>query len=153
MNSKVKEAMLFARNKHKSQKYGNKDYFLYHVQTVVDSISGMIDRTLISEEELDVILTTAFLHDVVEDCGVTITEIESKFGIEVATYVGLLTKKKNQSREEYLEQVSLCHVSSLVKLHDATVNATQCFSDGDMKRFAKYLGYMGKLGEVIKESY
>lgn len=148
----VYDAARFSWQKHKGQMYGDKDYFTHHIQKVVSSLEVAVDRYKLTECEVDTILITAYLHDVVEDCDVTIKEIEDTFGVEVATYVSLLTKKPEQTRGEYLQQVSSCRVSTLVKLHDATINATQCFSDGDMKRFKKYLGYIGvladKLGDV-----
>lgn len=148
----VYDAARFSWQKHKGQMYGDKDYFAHHIQKVVSSLEVSVDRYKLTECEVDTILITAYLHDVVEDCGVTIKEIEDTFGVEVATYVSLLTKKPEQTRDDYLQQVSSCRVSALVKLHDATINATQCFSDGDMKRFKKYLGYIGvladKLGDV-----
>lgn len=150
--SLVREAHLFAKAKHKDQKYGDKDYFDGHICKVVDSIMVALHNTNLSNEQIDTIKITAYLHDVMEDCGVTYSEIQEKFGTEIATYVKLLTKHEEQSRAEYLKEVTLCRVSTIVKLHDATVNATQCFSDGDMKRFNKYLNYIGVLGMSLGET-
>jgi (p)ppGpp synthase/HD superfamily hydrolase len=38
-------------------------------------------------------ITVAYLHDVVEDCGIDIAEIKKEFGATVATSVDALTKK------------------------------------------------------------
>ena len=143
----VSEARSFAREKHTGQKYGDQDYFYGHIVPIVGSLDNALNPEKLTSELCDIVIATAYLHDVLEDCDVTYEEIEERFGREIATYVGLLTKKVNQSREDYLEQVSLSLVTKLVKLHDSMFNATQCFCDGDFKRFDKYCGYIGKLGE------
>ena len=151
MHQQVKKAMLFARDKHKGQKYGDKDYFLYHVCGVVDSLKDSINQEYCHGAHKDEILISAYLHDVVEDCGVTIEEISLEFGTSVALYVDCLTKRKGESREDYLERVCTSPVATLIKLHDATLNATQSLICTDLKRFAKYMNSIGVLGKHIEK--
>lgn len=151
MQYRVKKAMLFAREKHKGQKYGDKDYFLYHVCGVVDSLDASINQEYCYGAHKEEILISAYLHDVVEDCDVTIEEISEVFGISVALYVDCLTKRKGESRESYLERVCTSPVATLIKLHDATQNATQSLICTDLKRFAKYMNYVGVLGKHIEK--
>jgi (p)ppGpp synthase/HD superfamily hydrolase len=42
----------------------------------------------------DEVVAAGLLHDVVEDCGVGIGEIEAEFGLEVAELVGACTERK-----------------------------------------------------------
>lgn len=150
MHPHVKKAMLFALDKHKGQKYGDKDYFLYHVCSVVDSLDNSINQEYCYGAHKDEILISAYLHDVVEDCDVTIEEISREFGTRVALYVDCLTKRKGESRETYLERVCTSPVATLIKLHDATQNTTQSLICADLKRFAKYMNYVGVLGKHIE---
>ncbi len=151
MSYLVKRAMLFAREKHKGQKYGDKDYFLYHVCSVADSLNHSISNEYCYAAHKDVILASAYLHDVVEDTDTTIEDIKKEFGLSVALYVQCLTKEQGEAREDYLKRLCISPVAALIKLHDATMNATQCLCDGDLKRFAKYLGYIEVLGKHMKE--
>lgn len=151
MSYLVKKAMLFAMEKHKGQKYGDKDYFLYHICSVVDSLRHSITADYCYGEGKNVILAAAYLHDVVEDTDTTIEDIEKEFGVVVPSYVQLLTKQKGEDREDYLKRLCVSPVAALIKLHDATMNATQCFCDGDLKRAVKYLGYIEVLGKQLSK--
>lgn len=144
MDNRVKEAMLFAQEKHKGQKYGNKDYFLFHICGVADSVNNAVPNEESHKEEM---LTVAYLHDVLEDCDATLEEITERFGVFVAEKVDLLTKKEGQFTEEYLSAITTSRVATIVKLHDSLFNATQCLVDGDKKRFRKYTNYIGLLGK------
>lgn len=65
----------------------------YHTQAVVD--------VLMRFDEFDkVTLAAGYLHDVVEDVGVSITTIEDLFGEKVATLVGALTDEPGANRKE-----------------------------------------------------
>lgn len=151
MSNLVKKAMLFAQDKHKGQKYGDKHYFLFHICGVVDSLKDSINQDYCYGEHKDEILISAYLHDVVEDCEVTIEEIRKEFGTSVALYVDYLTKRKGESREVYLERVCTSPAAALIKLHDATQNATQSLICTDLKRFAKYMNYIGVLGKHVEK--
>lgn len=151
MDCQVKKAMLFAQEKHKGQMYGNKDYFSYHVCGVVYSLRDSIHQEYCYGAHRGEILISAYLHDVVEDCDVTIEEISREFGTSVALYVDCLTKRKGESRENYLERVCTSPVAALIKLHDATQNATQSLICTDLKRFAKYMKYIGVLGKHVEK--
>lgn len=151
MSTLVKKAALFAQDKHKKQKYGDKDYFLFHVCGVVDSLKDSINQEYCYGAHKDEILISAYLHDVVEDCDVAIEDISKEFGTSVALYVDCLTKRVGEPRKVYLERVCTSPVAALIKLHDATQNATQSLLCTDLKRFAKYMNYIGVLGEHIEK--
>ena len=151
MNKQVKKAMLFAREKHKGQKYGDKDYFLYHVCGVVDSLKDSINQEYCYGAHKDEILISAYLHDVIEDCDVSLDDIAKEFGTSVALYVDCLTKRIGETREVYLERVCTSPIAALIKLHDSTQNATQSLVCEDLKRFAKYMNYIGVLGKHVEK--
>jgi len=80
----VEAAYKFALNAHKGQVRKSGDPYLDHpLQTA----------TTLAELQLDAAtLAAALLHDVPEDCGVPLTEIEAKFGPEVSKLVDGVTK-------------------------------------------------------------
>lgn len=77
-------AMVFAMNAHNGQvrKYTGEPY-ITHCAGVVQLV-----RTCVHTPEM---VAAAWLHDTVEDCGVTLATIEEKFGQKVATLVEMLT--------------------------------------------------------------
>lgn len=81
----VLEAMLFAKEKHKEQrrKWTGNPYF-EHLAEVAGIVASV-------ERVSDVVLTVAWLHDVVEDQGVSPDEIEERFGFQVRMAVLLLS--------------------------------------------------------------
>jgi hypothetical protein len=52
------------------------------------------------------LVAAAWLHDVVEDTDVTLEEIESMFGPQVAQWVDALTHRPGEDRVDYLARVS-----------------------------------------------
>ncbi len=80
----VKAAYEFALNAHQGQVRKSGDPYLDHpLQTATMLANLQLDATT---------LAAALLHDVPEDCGVPLTEIEAKFGPEVSKLVDGTTK-------------------------------------------------------------
>lgn len=102
------QAMIFAREAHKNQrrKYTNEPYFS-HLAEVAGIVSSVLTHNY-SELSLetrtpqtqDDMLATAWLHDCVEDCGISLEEIESKFGFNVAVGVSGLSDVENGNRAD-----------------------------------------------------
>lgn len=84
MSEFLLEALQFAKKAHEGQtrKYTNEPY-IYHPIEVMSIVS-----TVPHTEEM---LAAALLHDVIEDCDVTESEIEQSFGLWVSEYVYDLT--------------------------------------------------------------
>jgi guanosine-3',5'-bis(diphosphate) 3'-pyrophosphohydrolase len=80
----LEEAFLFAAEKHKGQKRLSGEPFMEHpLQTAI----------ILAELQLDASsLAAALLHDTLEDCGVSIEEIQDRFGAEIARLVDGTTK-------------------------------------------------------------
>ncbi len=96
----IERAAAFAREKHgagKPRKFSNEPYF-EHPDAVAKRLQGLLDSDLksgkLTQDEFDAIIAAAYLHDVVEDCGVPIKEISERFGSNVAEMVGELTSDK-----------------------------------------------------------
>ncbi len=97
--NKVELAEKLSKESHRGQKYGPHDYFDYHIKGVVNS--------LIEHQFSEVYIITALLHDSVEDTPLTLEKIESLFGKEVRDAVDALTKREDETREEYLIRCGL----------------------------------------------
>nr|WP_241774298.1 guanosine-3',5'-bis(diphosphate) 3'-pyrophosphohydrolase [Mycobacteroides abscessus] len=69
-------------------------------------------------------IAAAFLHDVVEDSGVTLDDLAAQgFPLEVVTAVGLLTRQKDVPSKEYYGQIRNDPIALAVKLSDIADNA------------------------------
>lgn len=78
-------AARFAAVCHKDQKrkYTGKPYITHPIR-----VAGRVATHEVADDEL---VAAAFLHDVVEDCGVSLAAIDAMFGGRVSMYVGHLT--------------------------------------------------------------
>nr|DAD97454.1 MAG TPA: (p)ppGpp synthetase, RelA/SpoT family [Siphoviridae sp. ctQGT6] len=86
---------------------------------------------------------TALLHDVIEDSDVTADDLlVSGLPNEVVTAVQILTKKKGQSYQEYLEKVKSNNLARIVKLadlkHNSDLSRLKSVTNTDCERVEKY---------------
>lgn len=115
----VDDARLYAQAKHGTMQ--RRDGFtIDHVKQVVDTLvdAGIDD---------DVILSAAWLHDVIEDTSTNYDEINNKFGRVIADVISSLSKDgrlPRRSREtEYAQRLSIASPQAkVVKLADILVN-------------------------------
>src|SRR5882757_5955834 len=92
---RILDAARFAAEKHAQQKRKgeNGEPYFNHLLEVAELIAA-------SSRELDVeLMMAAFLHDTVEDTGVTLHELEQRFGKEVAALVAEVTDDKSLPKE------------------------------------------------------
>ena len=92
---RILAAARFAAEKHAHQKRKgqNQEPYINHlieVAELIASSSGTLDPELIM---------AAFLHDTVEDTGVTLAELEQRFGPDVASLVAEVTDDKTLPKE------------------------------------------------------
>ncbi|MEM7188495.1 MAG: HD domain-containing protein [Pseudomonadota bacterium] len=66
----------------------------------------------------------ALLHDVVEDCDVTLQEVEEAFGPRIASAVDAITKRDGEAHEQYLVRVAADPMARAVKLSDLADNTS-----------------------------
>jgi len=147
----VEKARIFATAAHSAvaqlRKYTGEPYIVHPAEVV------SIVRTV---EHTDEMLAAAWLHDVVEDTGVTIEVIRAEFGDEVAELVGWLTDvsrpedgprwfRKKKDREHTAEAPARAHT---IKLADLISNSKSIVKYDP--RFAKtYLEEKRLLLEVM----
>ena len=93
----------------------------------------------------------ALLHDVVEDTGITLSELEKEgFPEEVLTAVRLLTRKGETSYLDYIREVRTNDIAVAVKLadiaHNSDVSRLDKVTREDRERFDLYAQAM----EILK---
>lgn len=92
---RILAAARFAAEKHARQKRKgeNGEPYFNHLLEVAELVAA-------SSRELDVeLVIAAFLHDTVEDTGVTLLELEQRFGNDVAALVAEVTDDKSLPKE------------------------------------------------------
>lgn len=127
------KARLFAVEKHKGQKYGDNDY-VHHLQGVVRNVvKRNADNPLLA-----ILIAIAWLHDVLEDCDVTLQELINEFGVCIAFSVQDLSKTKGQDYKEYMLQCCKTALAREVKICDTLFNLNESFFSGNVKGMNKY---------------
>ncbi len=93
------EAMVFAREVHKGQrrKYTFNPYH-DHLAEVAGIVATVCHQRM--DVQPDEMIATAWLHDSIEDVGVTSTELLHRFGLVVAEGVALLSDLEQGNRAE-----------------------------------------------------
>lgn len=130
---KILLAKQLSRHFHTGQKYGEHDYFEYHVVGVLKTLYR-VSKGHPTEEMVIVTL----LHDILEDTECAWDTIENIFGRDIADYVNCLSYIKGHSKEQYLKDVSIYTVTRIVKYADSLFNHSECVKCGDFKRVEKY---------------
>lgn len=133
LNNLETRAMKFAIEAHGDQMYGDHPYS-YHLSQVVDNV--MIRK--FGDPMLSTYVAVAWLHDTMEDCGVTFKQIQDEFGIGIADSVQRLTKTKEMEYEHYLAGCIVSAVAREVKICDTMANLLESFRNNREKGMLKY---------------
>lgn len=104
-------ALDFAINKHADQLDKAGEAYISHAIRVADCVG-----------DHPVLRAVAYLHDVVEDTDTTVDDIRNEFGYEVADIVDKVTRRNNESYEDYINRCSRSHRSRVVKIADLIDN-------------------------------
>jgi len=117
-DSIIRLAEAYARYYHKDQKRkDNKTSYIAHPKSVVEKLMdyGVFDYK---------VLAAAWLHDTVEDTGLTIGQIQAIFGKQIAKYVSTLTKDNDY--KAYMKRIiSAPKEVKMIKLCDALDNLSE----------------------------
>jgi (p)ppGpp synthase/HD superfamily hydrolase len=151
MNELIKKALDFATKAHEGQKrkYTGEPYIIHPIEVM--NIVKTVPHT-------DEMLCAALLHDVVEDCGVTLEEIRAEFGNEVCFMVNDLTdfscpEDGNRAKRKEIDRIWISQAeprSKTIKLADLISN-TKSICQHD-RNFAKvYIKEKELLLEVLTE--
>lgn len=132
MSNLVKKAYEVARTAHCGQFDKAGVDYIEHPKTVASFVK--------TEEEKAV----AYLHDVLEDTNLMIEDLEKLGFPEIVLHaVNVLTKRREQSYQTYLEEVKKNDLARVVKLadlkHNSDLTRLQIITDKDLERREKYL--------------
>ncbi len=149
----VERARVFATAAHAAvaqlRKYTNEPYIVHPAEVV---------RIVSTVEHTDEMLAAAWLHDVVEDTGVTNEVIRAEFGDEVAELVGWLTdvSRPEQGNRATRKAIDRAHSAmaparaQTIKLADLISN-TRSIMEHDEKFARTYLEEKRLLLEVMNK--
>lgn len=152
MTDIIEKAKTFAITAHNSigqvRKYTNEPYWK-HPEAVANIVS-----TVTSDED---IIASAWLHDVVEDTGITTAEIEQEFGVKIARIVSDLTdvskpsdgNRKTRKEIDRLHTAQSCKEAKLIKMADLIDN-TASIVERDSEFAKVYLEEKAELLNVLK---
>lgn len=123
----LNEAIIFAKECHKGQFRSTGESYFNHPRNVAMNVFMYKESSKIEE-----LMTASMLHDVVEDCNVSIEFIRDKFGDLVANLVKELTSDKKKrakfnSKAEYLydKMSNMTDYALVIKLADRLDNISE----------------------------
>lgn len=140
-------AIQFAADKHVNQTdKGGRAYILHPLR--------MMMRLRTNDDEL---MAIAVLHDVVEDCAVTLADLEALGMPErVVRAVQALTRQPDESYEQFIERLTDNRDAMLIKREDLRDNSDitrlKGISVKDVQRMEKYMNAYRKLDALLSAS-
>lgn len=145
---KILLAKQLSRHFHRGQKYGEHDYYEYHIIGVLKTLYRVS-----KEHPTEEMVIVALLHDVLEDTECSTETIENIFGTLVLEQVYYLTKSEHLSKDDYIERIVRHRTARIVKYADSVFNYEECLKVGDFKRAEKYKHNLDVLysAELVKE--
>lgn len=130
-------AKMIAEKFHYGQSY-DKFPYMKHLEEVCESVSSQPNKRL---------QVVAILQDILEDTSCSPELLFQLFEDNIVHAVIALTKKQDQTREAYIEDVKKNPLALTVKIHDTLCNLTNSVKRYDEKRIDKY---SKQLQELIK---
>ena len=129
MYSELAYEIAKAAHKGQTDKGGN-DYILHPAM-----VANMMDT--------DAEKAVAYLHDVLEDTSMTLQDLSAYgFSEEILSAIEALTRKANESYDDYIYRVSLNAVAKKVKLadliHNSDITRIKDPSQKDIQRIRRY---------------
>lgn len=133
---KFQKAKSEAKHYHQDDRYGDYDYYDYHLVGVATLVYEHYKDFPIAI--LDDLLTVAILHDIHEDHGYPIDLIISKYGYDVGMAVKAISyNKAEETRDAYYIRCAANPIASAIKQKDAHFNRLQSLIENNFRR-AKY---------------
>jgi len=125
-SKQVEDALIFATLKHKGQvrKGDGRPYILHPISVLLRLSESKVSKNIF------LLFVACLLHDVVEDCGVSLNEIARRFGHHVAALVEELTTNEEECKQlgkkEYLakKMLRMSSYALVIKLCDRLDNVS-----------------------------
>ena len=122
------EVLNFAAIAHGEQKTPKDLPYIAHITCVAMEVINACEKSSLDEEKVNLAISCALLHDVIEDANITYDELYMKFGEKVANGVEALTKDKTMaSKQEQMKDsierlLTQPYEIQMVKLADRITN-------------------------------
>lgn len=141
---------------HGDQKYNSHPY-VYHLENVKNVCERFIDMLDFTEREKEVIIISAWCHDLLEDTEVTYEDMVDRFGEDVAFTVNNLTgygeNRKARNLNAY-NKIKKDKVSTFIKLCDRISNTEESINNNPKlmvmykKEYPDFKNHLKKDGEL-----
>jgi len=139
----IMKARKFAIDNHRrvNELYDGLPYHV-HLMEVVDFVHRF--DNLLNEEDIDVAVIVAWLHDLIEDTGLTYNNVKQIFGERVAELTRNLTTnihgrtRAERADQEYYDRVKSDPISIFVKIADRLANMFHSLNYGNNGMYKKY---------------
>ena len=129
---RIELAKQLSKHFHKGQKYGEHDYYTYHILGVVKTLKS------VAKEVTEDMIIVALLHDVLEDTTCGLGTLENIFNLNICNAVLRLSNITTHDYYSYIDHVLKDDVTRIVKYADSLFNLTECLKQGDTRRAEKY---------------
>ena len=123
MSALTFKAYEYALVAHMEQKYGDEPYVHHPVR-----VANRLDQ----DDEIGI--AVAFLHDVVEDTKYTPDDLRLAFRDEIVQAVDAITRRKGEKYFDYIRRLSSNPIAKRVKIADLQENLSQ----GDLSLSTRY---------------
>lgn len=131
----------YAREQHKGQVRASGEPYILHPLMLACHICALSDKK--DKKYLDILLASALLHDVCEDCGRTLAELP--VSQEIKTIVSLLTfdvfpgETKTEAKKRYYRDIANSRAPTTVKLIDRCHNTSTMAEPFTAEGMQKYV--------------
>lgn len=127
-------AISLANNLHKGQKRKSGEDYIIHPIRVASSLLAL---KIVDEE----VITTAILHDIIEDCNISKEDLVLKYKISesVAENVSILSKNLDLTTDEYYNKIKHNPICVLVKIADRCHNVSTMAGVFTKEKIKKYV--------------
>lgn len=117
--------------------------YMEHINAVVDGVEGAELKTI------------AYLHDTMEDCGITAEQLRKCFPDRIVETIELMTRKQGMSYGEYIKQIMNNKKAIAVKMSDMRNNMDLSRilnpTEEDFSRVKKYKKHYKRLEERYQD--
>lgn len=137
-------AFRYAVAMHGDQKYGHSDHpYSYHIARVAEEAERLMRIHELRFYDRRIMEAAAYLHDVIEDCGVSREVLAAQFGEEVAELVWAVSdgegKNRRERKREIPEKIAKVGIMACVlKLADRIANVKESIATNNTGMLEMY---------------
>lgn len=143
MESKIR--WIFQQHKRVNQLYDGLPYSVHLIE-----VNKFINRYihLISEEYRNIVILSAWGHDLIEDTGLTFNDVKKELGEDVAELIFILSNEKGKNRSErvndkYYDGIKNNSLANFIKICDRLANMSYSYIYGStmINKYKKELSH------------